>query len=173
MLEIICQSAIDLTFAKFARHYASMKAREWLERGMNTMDPVDAFACFWRGFNNLFSSIGKGQERELIRTFLSNKLTGVQAHEILVSNAESVEYLLSQPVIDMRRNGKDSTPHIHAFNTATDPQTKVQELFMIIYQVRCNLEHGQKSPTNERDIQLCKCAAPIIGHVIERQASNL
>ena len=149
-----------------------MKARKWLERGMITTDPVEAFSCFWRGFNNLFSSAGNGQERELIRAFLTNNLTGIQAHEILMSNAESVGILLSKPVIDMRRNGKDSAPYIHAFNTAIDPQTKVQELFMIIYQVRCNLEHGQKSPTNERDIQLCKCAAPIIAHVIESQASN-
>jgi hypothetical protein len=27
---------------------------------------------------------------------------------------------------------------------------------MVIYQIRCNLAHGQKSPNRERDVQLCK-----------------
>lgn len=49
----------------------------------------------------------------------------------------------------MRGNGKDTTPYIHAFEFATDALAKLKEIFMVIYQVRCNLEHGQKSPSSE------------------------
>jgi hypothetical protein len=147
-----------------------MEAREWLERGKQMTEPIDAFSNFWRGFNNLFSSVVHGQERDQIRSYLGTNITPEQAQEILDTNSSSVDYLLSQPVIDMRGNGKDTSQYIKAFNTAGDPKIKVSELFMVIYQVRCNLEHGQKSPSRDRDIHLCACAAPVISYVLERNA---
>lgn len=144
-----------------------MKAREWLEHGRKSTDPIEAFSSFWRGFNNLFLSNGNGQERDKIKRFLSENITEEQAQALLEMNAASVEFLVSQPVIDMRGNGRDTTPNITAFNAAANSKAKVHELFMIIYQVRCNLVHGQKSPSNDRDIHLCACAAPMIAYVIE------
>jgi hypothetical protein len=145
-----------------------VKARAWLERGKQMTDPIDAFSSYWRGFNNLFSSVGRGQERDLIKSYLGANITPEQAEEILHTNATNIDYLLSQPVIDMRGNGKDTFPNIQAFNATTDTKTKLSELFIVIYQVRCNLEHGQKSPTRDRDVQLCICSAPIISSVLER-----
>lgn len=147
-----------------------MKAREWFERGKQAADSIDAFSNFWRGFNNLFSPIGNGQERDKIRSFLSRHITEVQAKEIIESNVAGVAYLLSQPVIDMRGNGRDTASCIQAFNATTESLVKLQELFMVIYQVRCNLEHGQKSPHTERDVQLCKSAAPLVAYVVDQNA---
>lgn len=148
----------------------AVKAREWLERGKQLADPIDAFSSYWRGFNNLFSSVGRGQERDLIKSYLDVHITREQSQEILDTNAANIDYLLSQPVIDMRGNGKDTSPNIQAFNIAADAQAKLSELFMVIYQVRCNLEHGQKSPSRDRDVRLCACAAPVISYVLERNA---
>lgn len=147
-----------------------MKAREWLERGKKLADPIDAFSSYWRGFNNLFSSIGHGQERDQIKSYVGARITSEQSQEILDTNAANIDYLLSQPVIDMRGNGKDTSPNIQAFNIAVDSKAKLSELFMVIYQVRCNLEHGQKSPSRDRDVRLCACAAPVISYVLERNA---
>ena len=147
-----------------------MKAREWLERGKQMADPIDAFSSYWRGFNNLFSSIGRGQERDLIKSYLGTSITSEQAQEVLGTNAANIDYLLSQPVIDMRGNGKDTSHNIQAFNATADAKAKLSELFMVIYQVRCNLEHGQKSPSRYRDVRLCTCAAPVISYVLERNA---
>jgi len=148
------------------------KAHEWLERGKQMADPVDAFSNFWRGFNNLFSSVGPShsQERDQIRSYLDSNVTPEQAQEILDINSSNIDYLLSQSVIDMRGNGKDTSQHIEAFNTAACPKVKVSELFMVIYQVRCNLEHGQKSPSRARDVRLCECAGPVISYILERNA---
>jgi len=147
-----------------------MKAREWLERGKQAADQIEAFSNFWRGFNNLFSAIGNGQERDKIRLFLSRRLSEAQAKEILESNAAGVAYLLSQPVVDMRGNGRDTTSYIEAFKATTDSLIKLQELFMVIYQVRCNLEHGEKSPRVERDVLLCESAAPLVAYVVDQNA---
>ena len=70
----------------------------------------------------------------------------------------------------MRGNGRDTSANIQAFNAATDSLAKLQEVFMVIYQVRCNLEHGQKSPSRERDIQLCQAASPLVAHIVGRNA---
>lgn len=101
-----------------------MKAREWLGRGKQMADPIDAFSNYWRGFNNLFSSVGSGQERDLIKSYLGAHITSEQSQEILDTNAANIDYLLSQPVIDMRGNGKDTSPNIQAFNIASDAKAE-------------------------------------------------
>lgn len=111
-----------------------MKAREWLDRGSQVADPVDAFSNFWRGFNNLFFGVGQGQERDKIKSFLSQSISEADAGAILQKHASEIVYLLSQPVIDMRGNGKDTAANIQTFNAATDSLTKLQEVFMVIYQ---------------------------------------
>lgn len=147
-----------------------MKAREWLDRGKKITDPIDSFSSYWCGFNNLFASAGHGKERDLIKSYLGTSITPEQALEILDTNATNVDYLLSQPVIDMRGNGKDTSTNIQAFNATVDAKAKLFEIFMVIYQVRCNLVHGQKSPSRDRDIRLCACAAPLISCVLELNA---
>lgn len=147
-----------------------MKSHEWHERGSQASDPIDAFSSFWRGFNNLYFSIGTGQEREKIRTFLQLHISEERASQMLSTNVGCVDYLLSEPVADMRGNGKDTSPNIEAFNAATSSLAKLEQVIMVVYQVRCNLEHGQKSPNRDRDVQLCQCSAPIISALIKRDA---
>jgi hypothetical protein len=144
-----------------------LKAREWVLQGRQAGDPFAAFSCFWRGFNNLYSNPSLGPERETIKHFLSEHLSNTKAQDILQANQDCVAYLLSQPVIDMRGNGKDTADHIELFNSAVNSSAKLQEVFMVIYQIRCNLEHGQKSPSRDRDIQLCQHAAPLVASVVE------
>ena len=143
-------------------------AREWLGLGRSALRPDEAFNNFWRGFNSLYGPPYTGPEFERIRTFLSAKISAFDAEAILADHPERVEYLLSQPVVDMRGNGRDTTVATERFAAATDAQSKLTELFAVIYQVRCNLEHGQKSPTSERDLRLCACSAPLVAEVIER-----
>jgi len=146
-----------------------VKARKWLERGQKANDPFNALTDVWRAFNNLFYSAQGRTEREKIKAFLASKVSREDALAVLEKHQERITYLLSQPVIDMRGNGRDTTQNILAFHAATgDPVGRVVELFMVVYQIRCNLEHGQKSPDRERDLQLCKCASPVVAYVVER-----
>lgn len=147
-----------------------MKAREWLEQGNQRENPTDAFSNYWRGFNNLFYPCGPGRERDKIDRYISENITEEQSEEILQSFSDELEYLLSEPVIDMRGNGRDTAQNINSYNETESSLTKLKELFMVIYQVRCNLEHGQKSPNRERDIRLCKCSLPFIARVLELNA---
>lgn len=143
-----------------------MSVREWLQRGASADSPIDAFTDFWRGFNNLYGHTHDGAEIERIRAFLRARISSKDAASILASHPKQVAYLLSQPVIDMRGNGRSSAAAITAFHATDDVQTKLCELFAVIYLVRCNLEHGQKSPSTDRDIRLCESSAPLVAAVV-------
>lgn len=145
-----------------------MKAREWLERGAAAGDSFDALSNYWRGFNNIFA--GKGQERDLISHFLRTRVNEQFAQRVLGARAIDARVLLSQPVIDMRGNGKDTSQYMKEFDEAGTSLDKLVALFMVIYQVRCNYEHGQKSPSRDRDGALCKAACPFVAAVVDHAA---
>lgn len=146
-----------------------MIAREWLELGRVEESPINKLTNYWRGFNNLYSTAQiRGNERDKIKGYLTSTVSHKDAQEILEIDIQALDYLLSQPVIDMRGTGLDTQQEINAFGGNTDHKAKLVELFLIIYQVRCNLEHGQKSPTSNRDVKLCRTAAPFVANVLER-----
>lgn len=142
-----------------------MKAREWLERGDVAADSFDALSNYWRGFNNLFA--GHGQERDLISAFLRSQLDAQFAQALLDRHTQEVVDLISAPVIDMRGNGKDTSQYMAKFDAATTAVEKLVALFMVIYQIRCNLDHGQKSPSRARDETLCKAACPFVAGIVQ------
>lgn len=141
-----------------------VKAQEWLESGSNSTNVFDAFSNYWRGFNNLFA--GRGNERDLISRFIQSNIDEEFSKYLLMAYSKEVGYLTLQPVIDMRGNGRDTSQYITAFNQAKTVVEKIVSVFMIIYQVRCNFEHGQKSPSRERDKALCNAACPIVAEVV-------
>jgi len=147
-----------------------MKATEWLERGYRANDPIDAMSNYWRGFNNLFFSSPGRFERDKINAFLAANLSEKDASEILEKYSSDLVYLVSLPVNDMRNNGRDTSEYAQEFLSSASSLLKLQAIFMIIYQVRCNLEHGQKSPNRDRDHQLCQCAAPLVAEVVRRSS---
>lgn len=142
-----------------------MKASEWFQRGRSAVDSFDALSNYWRGFNNLFA--GNGQERILIAEFIQSNINEEFAQELLDRHGQEVNDLMSEPVIDMRGNGRDTSNYRTEFTVAETAVEKLVALFMVIYQVRCNFEHGQKSPSRERDLTLCKAACPFVASVVK------
>lgn len=47
---------------------------------------------------------------------------------------------------------------------------KLVALFMVIYQVRCNFEHGQKSPSSNRDQDHCRVACRFVAALVDHTA---
>ena len=147
-----------------------MKAKEWLDRGMESTDPIDMFTNSWRGFNNLFYESAGRKERDKIRNYLLANVSEDVSTSLLREYSEQIAYLLSQPVIDMRGNGRDTGKFIKKYKNSRTNQERMVALFFVIYQVRCNLEHGQKSPNEDRDIKLCSSSWPLIAEVVDKSA---
>jgi len=147
-----------------------MKAQEWLQRSREAGDPIDGFSNAWRAYNNLYYPVNGPHERAKILRYLEESVNEELAGGLLADHEARVNYLLGEPVIDMRGNGRDTAYHIEAFQVGNTYLDKLKELFMIIYQVRCNLEHGQKSPSRDRDVELCRSARPLVDRVVAENA---
>lgn len=145
-----------------------MKASEWLRRAKTRNDPADRFGNLWRGFNNLYAPYSGSNERDRIAQLLRTTVSEVDAATILDPNSKSVEYLVSTPVRDMRGNGRDTSPYIARYAKAGGALDRLVALSGIIYQVRCNLEHGQKSPSRKRDIELCHHSSEVLQSIMDR-----
>lgn len=118
-----------------------MKAKEWLKKGRETEDPIDRFSNLWKGFNNLFASENGGTERNKIKNLLISNFTEDLASEIITECNDAIGYLLSKPVVNMRDSGRNTQRDIDTFESTESKLEKLNALFMVIYQVRCNLEH--------------------------------
>src|ERR1039458_10320048 len=119
-----------------------MKAKEWHERGKQAADPINALADFWRGLNHLYFPLEGADERKKIRKLLIAKVSERNAQTILAENAQGVDVLLAQPVIDLRGNKKKKKPNIASLTAGGDSRGKRKDVFMLFYHIRCNLEHG-------------------------------
>jgi hypothetical protein len=147
-----------------------MKAREWLQRLREAGDPIDGFSNAWCAFNHLYFPVDGQNERDKIRQYLEGAVDENVAARLIADYRYEASYLLADPVIDMRGNGRNTARNIEAFQHGETALAKVKELFMIIYQIRCNLEHGQKSPSRERDVELCRAACPLVDLVVDANA---
>jgi hypothetical protein len=144
-----------------------LKASEWLNRSQEENDPINSFSNSWMAFNNLYFPESGGPEREKIKNYILNNINPETAISILAAHENQITYLLSAPVIDMRGNGRDTEEYITTYHSSDSPVEKLKSILMVIYQVRCNLIHGQKSPARERDVVLCLNSKGIVNNVVE------
>jgi len=145
-----------------------MKAKEWLHRGAATEDPFDRFSNLWRGFNNLYANNNGGTERDNIRRFIVSNITEETASNIMAANNDNVAYLVRRPVNDMRGNGRTTQQYITEHAEADSALGELQAVAMVVYQIRCNFEHGQKSPNREEDQRLCRHSSIIVERILEQ-----
>lgn len=149
-----------------------MKAREWLERGLNHDDPIDCLYNCWMGFNNLYGAYHTGSERNAIKALIDAKVEAAFAQALLDNHKPEIDCFMSRPVIDMRGNRRSSQRDINNYNTSNCPLSKLKSILMVIYQVRCNLVHGEKSPSRVRDVELCKNSWPFVAELVDKYAEQ-
>ena len=143
-----------------------MKYREWIERGDRASDPMDRFNCYWYAFNNLYSEFEGRSEIHKIQSFTEAAVSAGRAASLLGKWDSQVAYLMSKPVHNVPDNGRNTEQYIREFNQADDCETRLERVLLVIYRVRCNLIHGQKSPSRLRDQELCGAAAPLIADIV-------
>ena len=139
-----------------------MKAKAWLESARNLDDPFDRFSRLWRGFSNLYDRDVRASQRQRIDRHVTESLDESDARILLAETASAVDFLVERPVIDVRGNGHDTSEQCAQFRDTQSSVEKLSAIMLIAYSVRCNLEHGQKSPDRKRDRALCHNAAIIV-----------
>lgn len=143
-------------------------AIEWFEEG-KSKETVFKFMAFWLAFNFMYSRSVYDKEEKLINEFLDdNKDKLKNSYDKIFSNMIDLEIFNELPVYDGRGGRRKKAVETHNnFLYACDKTEKARALILMIYQVRCNLFHGNKSLGNKRDMKLIKASADVMEIILE------
>lgn len=130
--------------------------REWFERAEQCNDDIDKFICYYIAFNHLYGAevdyeAKKVGELDLIHKCVRKYMQqGYNPYEYISSESELMKGVQSQRY----KSKKTRATRLRRLD--------IKELFTSIYYVRCNLFHGAKSMSNDRNIELIKDSWPIL-----------
>lgn len=136
-------------------------AKKWLALGHDATTPYDAFSNYWWAFSSLLPS-SMESERRRISGFVSDCVSEDTAGAMLKDAAEQVSFLMRIPVRDMRDQRRNTSNEMQRYQSASTDLEKLDAVMMVVYMVRCNLQHGHKVPDSERDQKLCVAAGTMV-----------
>lgn len=171
-------------------------AKEWFNKGKAEKDVVFAFICYWITFNQLYSYYAQPRlsERGMVEDFIRQHRNSFKS--LIDMSDPIVDVFLEAPVLEKSATavGIDWTQseadildnlcdkignyysegesrsimkrHIRLIDEDNNKLDRIIVLFMYIYQVRCNLFHGNKTPTPKRDWRLVESSSQILGTVL-------
>lgn len=144
--------------------------KQWYHK--STIDYFSAFVNLWIAFNAYYKQFfpGIGGDHEKVRAIckdkkyikiyddLSNK------NKLFCKNLEKLkEELEKKPLVDMK-NKKPFGTYLGVISSIK----KMEEVFEILYGIRCNLFHGDKSLLDDRDKKLIEFAYNILHDYMEK-----
>ncbi|HIF9164263.1 TPA: hypothetical protein ACX6SH_004203 [Photobacterium damselae] len=114
-----------------------------------------------------------GDQRAALIAAIEESIDNQKATEILGSLQSEVQYLQQSPVGDLRfesadvrfrRNGlRDIT---NVVDEQLDSNTRLANLICVVYQIRCNIDHGHKILTTARSQRLFTIGNSILSTVV-------
>jgi hypothetical protein len=144
----------------------------WIKKSEDENDCYDKFVYLWFAFNaiynNYFDSYNDS-ERYAIKKM-------IDGHRHLLKERASIEilgdsatiYFMNRTIRDCKINGNDTSEHRIILSQQDQSHARrIKSLCMILYQVRCNLFHGNKLFGRESDDEVVKQASIALGKVIK------
>lgn len=137
----------------------------WALKAKQQRDPFIKFILYWFCFNSWISYLSnKDNDRQAINWFIDNEscLKKVTENFWQSSQTQAIQRNLQNlgPVYDMRPNYRNRKTEIKNIND-------VGQVINYIYQIRCNLFHGSKSPIEKRDQNLVELSSIVLEKWIE------
>jgi len=136
-------------------------ATEWIDRAQNAEDIYDKFISAYIALNFLYNERNEHCERDRMVNYLFDV---TDCLKIDLPSAQIIDEYLKHPVVNM-------TPRASKKN----PPQKVSDkrsLFAAIYQVRCNLFHGNKTLGDTRDQRLVAQGADVIIDILTKAKAD-
>lgn len=150
----------------------------WFDMGQNkegdtSSDLAFRFIAYWIAFNAFYGHGNPKQtEKDQIKKCIENNKT-LLAHLINLDTDQALSVFKNDPVYSMRGGARGGTANTeqqskddkfsqelhHAFCDLNRSYIeRLKALMLTIYQVRCNMFHGSKSPYPERNYELVKAS---------------
>lgn len=133
-------------------------ALDWYKYGLERNDDFfSRFIMHWIAFNWLYAECDEMSERDSIRAFCRYNAEKLRKYDAF--STEAITIFLEKPVLDSRSGAH---PYHEKQFQRLKKDHSIADLFLTMYQVRCNLFHGSKSIYRERDIALVRASAEIL-----------
>ncbi len=167
---------------------SKFKWKEWYRFGIENNDPFFVkFMFLWIAFNQIYSKFsGEAENQKTKEKYHSERKQIIECLEKDIETRLLTEKLFSNifnsPFIQIFKEKSidvfDRTHMVfvpdsrHKDNETVaseekDWKERIKALFMMVYQVRCNLFHGSKEISNARDVKLVQCAGEILEMYLE------
>jgi hypothetical protein len=145
-------------------------AQSWFTKAAEQADDFDRFVALWIAFNALYNEScpsPDSKERQAIIAFVfdpANKLDHGVMDRILAS--PEARFFRQRTIRDVRGGARDTSEDAKILGRQTDPRRRIKALLMILYQVRCNLFHGNKMYGRDSDQEVVSNAANALMEVL-------
>lgn len=131
------------------------------------------FLRHWAALNCLYGEDRAGAERDRLTNFVQQYLPESVGLELIQGIDSSARAIIETPPGDMRRDSSDarfrakSVELSQEYRDETKPSNfRIARLMGLIYQVRCNLFHGDKNPDSDRDMTLVRSSNVVMRAVV-------
>lgn len=136
-------------------------AVEWYGYGLLVGDDFFLkFMMHWIAFNWLYNECTDEFEWERIQSFCNNKKQYLEMYDAF-STAE-YKTLISSEKVEIGQNSGKIKRYINNAYDKLMTTNDIPSLFLILYQIRCNLFHGSKSIRCDRDIKLVRISSVLL-----------
>lgn len=146
--------------------------KEWYYFGVEHNEPFFIkFVALWFYFNHLYSKFPRNKiiiygnkelwgERAQIAHFCEMHKKQLELNNKRVFDSVFMEVF--ETGVKNARNGREDVQTKEAIKQKKDLWKRCHALFQTLYQVRCNLFHGDKRFNDPHDIELVRCAGEIL-----------
>ena len=149
-------------------------ALKWYNYGLaNNVDYISRFMMHWIAFNWMYSDSSGRSERERIKNFCKRNRRQLSLYDPF--DTDEIQVFKKEPVYNVGGADSNDDPE-ELFKVIRDGRGNTVEratcLLLSVYQVRCNLFHGGKSPDDKRDLKLVESSAEIMNGYLEKLLSG-
>lgn len=155
-------------------HGAAPRVSMWMKEAAAANSIWARFALNWMAFNALYDVFeGKGERRRVLMSALIY-FDDESAAKLLAAHAADLRALTNPPPGDDKKSPapedeyrKWGNRHRDVIYTDARPTLRLAHVFATIYQVRCNLIHGNKATYVQRDRDLVFAGDSILSEALD------
>lgn len=143
-------------------------ALSWLSKAKSEQDCFNKFISLWFSFNALYNKLITVDERNAIGDLIYSEEYQIDETRIrTILNSSSVKFFTKRIIRDCRGNGHDTAEDAVILADAHRPlKRRLKALLIILYQIRCNLFHGNKIYERDSDQEVIKNAGNALTDVL-------
>lgn len=142
---------------------------KWIEKSKNEADSFDKFVYGFFALNAMYSVYYDESERQAIKNLFESSINTHYDDYREILYTPEYEYFCKRPPIKNCKydpNKEFSGPRDTSRDTMKlldrSPKSSNRAMLMILYQIRCNLFHGNKSFGDTNDQEIMKNAAELL-----------